>query len=169
MKVYIFMIYKILLKIFFYIKLYCILFFFLITSSVNAELLKPSPLLKPDQIIAIQLSALNNNDNPYKNFGIKQTWEFAHPQNRKFTGPLENFTKMMFSSSYVKMINHNKHNINLIQISNNIAFYFIEIIDKDSTRLGFNWTVEKVLVKGEFYNCWMTVSVSPPMKYGEST
>ena len=126
--------------------------------AVRSVSVVPSPLLKPDQVIAIQLKALNDNDNPYKNFGIEQTWEFAHPQNRKFTGPIENFTKMMFSSSYVKMINHNKHKINLIQISNNIAFYFIEIIDKDGTRLGFNWIVERVLVKGEFYNCWMTVS-----------
>ena len=62
------------------------------------------------------LKALNNNDNPYKNFGIKQTWEFAHPNNREFTGPLENFTKMMFSPSYKNMINHTKHKINLIQM-----------------------------------------------------
>ena len=140
----------------------------LFNNQVIADLLKPSPLLEPDQIIAIQLSALNNNDDPYKNFGIEQTWEFAHPENRKFTGPLENFIKMMYSSSYAKMINHKKHKINLIQTADQIAFFFIEIIDKDGTRLGFNWIVEKVLVKGEFYNCWMTVSVSPPMKYGES-
>ena len=71
---------------------FVILFFF--NNGVNAELLKPSPLLKPNQVISIQLSALNNNDAPYKNFGIQQTWEFAHPKNRKFTGPLKNFTKM---------------------------------------------------------------------------
>ena len=137
--------------------------------SLRSFWLTSSPLLKPDQVIAIQLSALNNNDDPYKNFGIEQTWEFAHPENRKFTGPLENFIKMMYSSSYVKMINHKKHKIKLIQTADQIAFFFIEIIDKNGTKLGFNWIVEKVLIKGEFYNCWMTSSVSPPMKYGEST
>ena len=76
---------------------------------------------------------------------------------------------MMFSSSYKNMINHNKHKINLIQTSNKIAFFFIEIIDQNGAKLGFNWVVEKVLLKGDFYNCWMTTSVSPPMKYGEST
>ncbi len=145
-----------------------ILFIFF-NNQVIAELLKPSPLLTPDQVIAIQLNALNNNDYPYKNFGIEQTWEFAHPKNRKFTGPLENFIKMMYSASYVKMINHKKHKINLIQTADQISFFFIEIIDKNGTRLGFNWIVEKVLIKGEFYNCWMTTSVSPPIKYGEST
>ena len=141
----------------------------LFNNQVIADLLKPSPLLKPDQVIAIQLSALNNNDDPYKNFGIEQTWEFAHPENRKFTGPLENFIKMMYSATYVKVINHKKHKINLIQTTDQIAFFFIEMIDKDGKQLGFNWIVEKVLIKGEFYNCWMTSSVSPPMKYGEST
>ena len=145
-----------------------ILFIFF-NNQVIAELLKPSPLLTPDQVIAIQLNALNNNDYPYKNFGIEQTWEFAHPKNRKFTGPLENFIKMMYSASYVKMINHKKHKINLIQTADQISFFFIEIIDKNGTRFGFNWIVEKVLIKGEFYNCWMTTSVSPPIKYGEST
>ena len=141
----------------------------LFNNQVIADLLKPSPLLKPDQVIAIQLSALNNNDNPYKNYGIEQTWEFAHPENRKFTGPLENFIKMMYSATYIKVINHKKHKINLIQTTDQIGFFFIEIIDKDGKQLGFNWIVEKVLIKGEFYNCWMTPSVSPLMKYGEST
>ena len=155
---------------FYQIYLYLLIFIFIFISKFSyAELLKPSPLLKPEQVIAIQLKALNNNDNPYKNFGIEQTWEFAHPDNRKFTGPLENFTRMMFSSSYKNMINHNKHKINLIQTSNKIAFFFIEIIDQNGAKLGFNWVVEKVLLKGDFYNCWMTTSVSPPMKYGEST
>ena len=143
--------------------------FLFFNNQVIADLLKPSPLLEPDQVIAIQLSALNNNNDPYKNFGIEQTWEFAHPENRKFTGPLENFIKMMYSSSYAKMINHKKHKINLIQSADQIAFFFIEIIDKNGTKLGFNWIIEKVLIKGEFYNCWMTTSVSPPIKYGEST
>ena len=80
-----------------------------------------------------------------------------------------NFIKMMYSASYVKMINHKKHKINLIQTTDQIAFFFIEIIDKDGIQLGFNWIVEKVLIKGKFYDCWMTSSVSPPMKYGEST
>ena len=141
----------------------------LFNNQVIADLLKPSPLLEPDQIIAIQLSALNNNDDPYKNFGIEQTWEFAHPENRKFTGPLDNFTRMMFSSSYKNMINHKRHKINLIQTTNNISLFFIEIVDQNGAKLGFNWIVEKVLRKGDFYNCWMTTSVSPPMKYGEST
>ena len=124
-----------------YLLRYYLYIFFVILFTCNstfANLLKPSPLLEPNQVIAIQLSALNNNDFPYKNFGIKQTWEFAHPNNRKFTGPLVNFTKMMYSSSYVKMINHKKHRINLMNSSDLAAIFFVEIIDEDGAKFGFN-------------------------------
>ena len=85
-----------------------ILFFIilLIAKSTHAELLKPSPNLEPQEIISIQLKALKDNNNPYKNSGIEQTWEFAHPSNRKFTGPLSKFKKMMYSPSYIIMLNY---------------------------------------------------------------
>ena len=31
--------------------------------------------------------------------------------------------------------------------------------------LRFKWVVEKVLIEGQFFNYWMTTSVSVPMKY----
>ena len=34
-----------------------------------------------------------NNDRDYKDRGIEQTWKFAHPNNKKVTGPLNNFKK----------------------------------------------------------------------------
>ena len=39
-----------------------------------AELLKPTPELLPKEVISIQLSALKDNNNPYDNAGIEQTW-----------------------------------------------------------------------------------------------
>ena len=63
---------------------------FLISVSVSkADLLKPSSDIKPDRVIEIQLSGLQNNDLIYKDSGIEQTWNFAHPDNKKVTGPLD--------------------------------------------------------------------------------
>ena len=149
-------------------KLLFVIFFLFLSTESRAELLKASPLLNPKQVLLIQLSALNNNDFPYKNFGIEQTWEFAHPKNREFTGPLENFTKMMYSPSYIIMLNHQKHVINEIAISENIAIFIIEIVDSKGSEFAFRWIVERVQSKGDFFNCWMTTSVSTPIKYGES-
>ena len=99
------------------------LYIFLIGETVKAELLKPSPNLQPEKIISIQLNALKDNNNPYLNSGIEQTWEFAHPSNRKFTGPLSNFKNMMYSPSYVIMLDHLKHNIILVSKQVNVSFF----------------------------------------------
>ena len=149
-------------------KLCVYIIFIFINTELNAELLKASPLLDPKQVIQIQLNALKKNNEPYKDYGIEQTYEFAHPLNRVFTGPLENFTKMMYSNNYIKILNHKRHIINTIEILDKSAFFYIEIIDINGQNLGFKWTVEKVFIEGQFLNCWMTTSVSTPMKYGES-
>ena len=144
------------------------LIFIFYVNIVNAELIKPNPKYFPEQIITIQLKALQNNNLPYENAGIEQTWEFAHPLNRKFTGPLNNFTVMMYSKSYSIMLNHSEHKIIPVKNEANISYFFIEIIDKIGNRFGFQWTVEKVLSDGKYNNCWMTTGVSQPMELGKS-
>ena len=131
-------------------------------------MLKPSPNLQPEKIISIQLNALKDNNNPYLNSGIEQTWEFAHPSNRKFTGPLSNFKNMMYSSSYVIMLDHLKHNIILVSKQVNVSYFFIELTDKMGNEFGFQWTVKKVTINGDFKNCWMTSGVSQPLPLAKS-
>lgn len=137
-------------------------------SSVNSELIKPNPNIEPDQVIKIQLEALKNNDLPYEDAGISQTWEFAHPENRKFTGPLSNFIKIMKSNAYVSMLKHNNHKIIFVSKNINKANYFVELTDNIGNKLGFTWVVEKVLAEGNFKNCWMTIGVSQPLPLAKS-
>ena len=94
-----------------------ITFIILFTTSVFAEIIKPKPDIKPEEVISIQLSSLMKNDDPYKNAGIEQTWEFAHPSNRAYTGPIQKFTRMMYAPSYAVMLNHLKHDICLLYTS----------------------------------------------------
>jgi hypothetical protein len=65
-----------------------VLFFFLFFNSSNAEILKPNSNIKPSEVVKIQLSGLQKNDLDFKDSGIEQTWNFAHPNNKKVTGPL---------------------------------------------------------------------------------
>ena len=104
-----------------YILIILILF---ISKIVSAELFKPNPDLLPEDVISIQLVALQNNNIPYKDAGIEQTWEFAHPINRKFTGPLPKFISMMNTSAYSMILNHFNHNIIFIQ-QNEIQSFFL--------------------------------------------
>ena len=59
-------------------------------SITKAELLKPNSNIKPSKVVEIQLNGLKKNDINYKDSGIEQTWNFAHPSNKKSTGPLPN-------------------------------------------------------------------------------
>ena len=136
--------------------------------SVLADLIKPNPSIEPNEVIKIQLKALKKNNSPYQDAGISQVWEFAHPQNRKYTGPLSTFTLMMKSNSYALMLEHTNHKIIFVSMNKNIANYFVEITDKIGNKFGFTWTIKKVLTEGNFKDCWMTSGVSRPLSLTKS-
>ena len=143
--------------------------FFLYIIPLKAELLKTNPSIKPEEVISIQLLALQNNSVPFNNAGIIQTWEFAHPSNRQYTGPLEKFILMMYSPSYIIMLEHQFHKIIPVSQEDDIAFFFIELTDKPGNKFGFQWTLQKVSTEGKYKNCWMTVGVSQPFPLAKST
>ena len=149
-------------------KVLIILFAIFISDIAFAELLKPNPALTPIEVISIQLNALKDNNNPYLNAGVAQTWEFAHPSNRMYTGPLENFIKMMYAPSYIIMLNHSDHNIIYVSDKDFITHFFVEITDKEGNKFGFTWTLEKVIAESKIKDCWMTVAVSQPLPLAKS-
>ena len=150
-------------------KFLYITFFVLFSFNLNAEMIKPNPSINSKDVISIQLKALQVNNIPYKDAGIEQTWEFAHPKNRKFTGPLNNFIRMMKNPSYSMMIDHLDHNIIPVEEQEVSSYYFVELTDVNGKKYGFEWTVEKVSDNSEFKDCWMTVGVSRPMPLSQAS
>ena len=144
-----------------------ILFFFSISFS-NAELLSPNNTISPKEVVKIQLSGLQQNDLKYKDSGIEQTWQFAHPNNKRVTGPLNNFKLMIKSDSYRMMINHLSHTINELGSSDKWAQFEVIILDKDKIYHKFNWQVEKYTSEGTLKDCWLTTMVSSPIPLGSS-
>ena len=146
-----------------------ILFLLLITLSIsNAELLSPNNTISPKEVVKIQLTGLQQNDLKYKDSGIEQTWKFAHPNNRRVTGPLSNFKMMIKSDSYGMMINHLSHTITELGSSDKWAQFEVIILDKDKIYHKFNWQVEKYTKEGVLKDCWMTTMVSSPIPLGSS-
>ncbi len=145
------------------------LFIFLISTSIsNAELLKPTSDIKPTEVVKIQLLGLQKNDLGYKDSGIEQTWNFAHPNNKKVTGPLDKFKKMIKGESYQMMINHLSHTITKLGSSDKWAQFEVIILDKEKIYHKFNWQVEKYLLDGPLKDCWLTTLVSNPIPLGSS-
>ena len=137
-------------------------------SLSNAELLKPNNSISKKEVVSIQLTGLKDNDREYKDSGIEQTWNFAHPNNKRVTGPLDNFKRMIKSDSYQMMINHLSHTITEIGSSDKWAQFEVIILDKNKIYHKFNWQVEKYTLEGTLKDCWMTTMVSSPIPLGSS-
>ncbi|MDC3121174.1 hypothetical protein OA414_03250 [Candidatus Pelagibacter sp.] len=137
-------------------------------SFSNAELLNPNSSIAPKEVVKIQLSGLQQNDLEYKDSGIEQTWNFAHPNNKKVTGPLNNFKRMIKGSSYQMMIDHLSHTITEVGISDKSAQFEVIILDKNKIYHKFNWQVEKFTSEGSLKDCWLTTMVSSPIPLGSS-
>ena len=138
------------------------------TSLAFADLIKPSNKIDPSKVVSIQLEGLMNNDKPSKDHGIKQTWEFAHPSNKKYTGPLPRFINLIKSESYKMLIDHLDSKIVEIFQSNNKYGFEVIILGSDKNYYKFQWIVEKYYNEGPLQNCWLTISVSNPVSLGSS-
>ena len=137
-------------------------------ASRAADLVVPDPSIAPEEVVAIQMKALQFNDNPSPDFGIAQTWNFAHPRNRAMTGPLPRFASMLKGPAYGLMLNHASHRIVSVPGNDNRANFDVFMEASSGQVLYFNWSVELV-EGGEFDNCWMTVAVSMPRLAGQGS
>jgi len=144
------------------------LFLFISISFSNAELINPNSSIKPSEVVKIQLNGLKNNNQDFKDSGIEQTWNFAHPKNKKVTGPLDNFKRMIKGDSYQMMINHLSHTITQLGSKDNWAQFEVIILDKNKIYHKFNWQVEKYTNEGSLKDCWLTTMVSNPIPLGSS-
>ena len=150
-------------------KILYVVLFLLISLNLNADMIKPDPSISAKDVISIQLKALQINNSPFEDAGIEQTWEFAHPNNRKYTGPLNNFIRMLKNPSYSMMLDHLEHNIIPVEEEETVSYYFVELTDVNGKKYGFEWTVEKVIENGKYKDCWMTIGVSTPMPLSQAS
>jgi len=143
-------------------------FSFFSFSLSKADLKIPNNLILPAEVVKIQLVGLMNNDKDFKDSGIEQTWKFAHPNNKKNTGPLPNFKMMIKGNSYQMLLNHLSHTITEVENGDKWAQFEVIILDKEKNYHKFNWQVEKYSIEGPLKDCWLTTMVSSPIPLGSS-
>ena len=148
------------------LKKYIFLFLIvLLSSELKADLIKPDKKLDPFDVVKIQLEALKNNDE--NDNGILQTWFFAHPDNRKVTGPYAKFRIMIYGQQYKYLINHSSHKIELLTNSPNTYIYRIKILTDEKKLFFYEWHVQKG-TDTDCKNCWFTSAVSQPIDQGNT-
>ena len=137
----------------------------ILTSSLSAKSVMPNKNFTAYDVVKIQLEALKLNDS--NDLGIKQTWFFAHPKNKKVTGPYERFRIMLYGQQYRFLLNHISHKIELIMNSSDKFIYKIEILAKDKQLFFYEWHVEKGS-DDKCKDCWFTSAVSIPIDQGNT-
>jgi hypothetical protein len=137
------------------------------SNHLNAEIVKPKENISPYDVVKIQLEALKNNYKSEDDLGIKQVWLFAHPENKKITGPYERFRIMIYGEQYKILLNHESNKINLVMNTLNKYIYRVEVLTKDKQLYYYEWHVEKG-TNSECNECWFTSAVSIPVDQGNT-
>ena len=130
-----------------------------------ADLREPDPALSPADVVAIQLNALQTNDTPGTDAGIAQTWAFAHPDNKRVTGPLPRFAQMIKGPLYQVLLGHRSHEIKEVLATDDQVDFAVTVTSQKGEVVGYRWSVAKA-AGGD--DARMTISVSPPQPIGEA-
>jgi len=126
----------------------------------------PNDIFSAIEVVELQMTSLQTNSK-INNEGIYQCWLFAHPENKKYTGPFSNFKRMIADTSYKILLNSIKFKTQLISKSDKVIKYSVDIDAFDNKRYQLDWVLEKAKLNKDCKNCWMTTVVTQPQFIGQ--
>ena len=127
-------------------------------ETAAPEATEPDPSLTPEQVIAIQLYALQNNSRLENDRGIEITFNFASPANRATTGPLPQFITMVKEPLYNVMLDFDSFETAPIERDGENVQQRVTLIHKHGRYAIFVWVLSKQ-TQAPYVNCWMTDAV----------
>ena len=131
---------------------------FKVWASYDINNSYPDPKLEPNDVVRLQLLAMQQNDE--SDIGIEVTFRFASPANKKLTGPLNRFIRLVRNPSYRPLLNHINATFLDLTIEENFAVQDVIITSSSGKRIGYRFRLS--IQKDRLYQgCWMTDSVIP--------
>ena len=115
----------------------------------------PDPAYGPERVVEMQLDALAENDSPTENAGIKTAYNFASPANRRSTGPLDRFVRMVESPQYAPMIDHVEATAGPIERDETAATQTVTLTGSDDRTVTYEFGLS-VQPSGHLSGCWLT-------------
>ncbi|MEL6445437.1 MAG: DUF4864 domain-containing protein [Bacteroidota bacterium] len=133
--------------------------FFLAAASDPADAdPQPSPDLSPEDVIRLQVEALQRNDEPYPDAGIAAAFRFASPANKSATGPLERFSAMVKGPVYGAMLGFERAEYGTMRVQGDRAAQRVTLVQADGQRVSYVFGLSKQ-TSGTYEGCWMTDAV----------
>lgn len=118
----------------------------------------PGPEYGPADVVRIQVQALADNDTPYRNAGIEVAFRFASPANKRFTGPLRRFIRMLYGPTYRPFLHHQAAHFGHVDIQGTEATQTVILTAANGRRVGYVFRLSKQR-GAPCRACWMTDGV----------
>ena len=119
------------------------------------DLPTPDPSYGAERVVGIQLDALGSNDDPIPNAGIGTAYNFASPANRRQTGPLDRFVRMVEGPRYAPMIDHVEAVRGPLERHDRQAQQSVTLTGPAGRTVTYEFGVSKQS-GGRFDGCWLT-------------
>tara|TARA_A100001015_G_scaffold311762_1_gene415645 strand:+ start:3022 stop:3492 length:471 start_codon:yes stop_codon:yes gene_type:complete len=142
-----------------------LLTFILARQAFAESLIIPADDYTPQEVIEIQLLGLQSGD-PEQ--GIEQVWIFAHPFNKRATGPLARFRTLFETPAYAPLLDFRSYSIKPVNETAIESQFVVSIVTSDGVSYDYFWALEKVL-DGEQAGFWMTTMVSSPRQLSRAS
>ncbi len=122
----------------------------------------PTPNLTPRQVVWAQVESLRAAlVDPAK---TAICFEFASPENRTLTGPLDRFSSMVATEPFNKLANCQKYEISRTTFVDQNAAVSVLTIDSEGRELVFQFLLRRQTLP-PFEECWMTEGVVPMLPH----
>lgn len=128
--------------------------------------LEPTCTRPPGLVVHIQVVALATND-PQTNDGIRTTWRFAAPSNKRYTGPYSNFERLI-ETRFQPLLDAETVTYGSLGGANRSTQRRVTVTASDGTSNTYIWRLEKQST-GQYDGCWMTTAVQEVEPSGEGT
>jgi hypothetical protein len=126
--------------------------------EVNERLLGPSPALTPEAVVACQLEALKDPDEPYPDAGIEVAYAFASPAYKAAAGALARFAALIHTAPLRGLLCWVSVQYGPLRSDGDHAEQEVLLVDSagDTTAFAFMLTRQR---KGPLAGCWMTDAI----------
>ncbi|MCC9168034.1 DUF4864 domain-containing protein [Pontibacter harenae] len=128
-----------------------------VTSSAKWTHIRPTKELSPQQVIRIQLKALQQNDPA--DSGVITIFNFSSPTSKVNMGPINHFRLLVRDPAYRPMLNFKSYKAGQMVISKDIAYQLVVLEDTEGHEAAYMFILAKQK-NGPYKDCWMTEGVT---------
>jgi alpha-glucosidase (family GH31 glycosyl hydrolase) len=128
------------------------------SATQDMAQLQPDPSLSPQEVVRIQVEAMQQNDAPEPDSGIRIAFRFASPANKATTGPIERFIALVKNPQYRALLNSRSIEYGETEMMGSEAAQPVFIEGANGERVAYLFVLSRQTDE-PFVDCWMTDAV----------